>query len=233
MSNFGMAETDDGRTPKVGSSTNLDAKTFVLGHANIIGKSVIQEFFNCIGTLACEDAPILKETKNYAEVISALVLKLERRFICTHPTLQRLFYELPVIKDPRAKKIATLVLMNEFDNIVREAREIFDFYGMNHEKLVIDEILYNNDYLLRYLFHNDHIFDENIKKEVPTLNIIQQVFSSVNRQYSWIVAGNQEGFANGQLAKAKISMDDVFHITFEKPYDKSASLDKKKNDDNT
>lgn len=63
--------------------------------------------------------------------------------------------------------------MNEFDHIVREAREIFDFYGMNREKPVIDEILYNSDYLLRSLSHNDHIFDENTKKEVPPLNIIQ------------------------------------------------------------
>ena len=57
-----MAETDDGRTPKIGSSANLDAKTFVLGHGNVIGKSVIQEFFNRIGTLACDDTPILKRT---------------------------------------------------------------------------------------------------------------------------------------------------------------------------
>jgi hypothetical protein len=205
----------------------------VLGHGNVIGKSVIQEFFNCIGSLACDDAPILKTTKSYADAISKLVLKLERRFIRTHPTLQRLFHELPFIKNPRAKKIATLVLMNEFDHIVREAREIFDFYGMNHEKPVIDEILYDRDYLLRYLFHNDHIFDEFTKKEVPPLNIIQQVFNSVNSQYSWIIAGNQEGFADGQLANAKISMNDVFHITFEKSLDESAPLDKKKKDDNT
>ena len=33
-----MAETDDGRTPKIGCSTNLDAKTFVLGQGNVIGK---------------------------------------------------------------------------------------------------------------------------------------------------------------------------------------------------
>ena len=38
--------------------------------------------------------------------------------------------------------------MNEFDYIIREAREIFDFYGMNREKPVIDEILYNSDYAL-------------------------------------------------------------------------------------
>jgi hypothetical protein len=82
----------------------------------------------------------------------ALVLKLERRFIHTHPTLQRLLYELPVIKNLKAKKIAALVLMNEFDHIVREAREISDLYGMSHKKLVIDEILYDHDYLLRVLF---------------------------------------------------------------------------------
>ena len=108
MSDFGMAETNDDKTPKIGNSTNLDAKTFVLGHSNVIGKSVIQEFFNCIGTLTFDEAPILKRTKNYADAISALILKLERRFIRTHPTLQRLFYELPVLKDPKAKKIATL-----------------------------------------------------------------------------------------------------------------------------
>ena len=61
------------------------------------------------------------------------------------------FFELPEIKNPRAKKLATLVLMNEFDYIIREAREIFDFYGMNHEKPVIAEILYNSDYALRHL----------------------------------------------------------------------------------
>ena len=59
--------------------------------------------------------------------------------------MQRLFFELPVIKNPRAKKLATLVLMNEFDYIIREAREIFDFY--DREKPVIDEILYNSDYV--------------------------------------------------------------------------------------
>ena len=56
--------------------------------------------------------------------------------------------------------------MNEFDYIIREAREIFDFYGMNREKPVIDEILYNSDYALRHLLGDNKIFDENLKKEV-------------------------------------------------------------------
>ena len=65
------------------------------------------------------------------------------------------------------------------------------------------------------------------------MNIIQQVFNSVNGHYSWIVANNQEGFKDGQLANAKISMNDVFHITYEKSSAESAPLDKKKKDDNT
>ena len=82
--------------------------------------------------------------------------------------------------------------MNEFDYIIREAREIFDFYGMNREKRVINEILYNSDYMLRHFLGNNQIFDENLKKDIPVLDIIQQVFNDVNQHYSWIVAGNQK-----------------------------------------
>ena len=144
-----MPPTDDGLTPKIGRMGNLDAKTFILGQGNVMGKERIQEFFNCVGNLSLDDAPILKTTRSYADAISALVLKLESKFIHTHPTLQRLFFELPVIKNPKAKKLATLILMNEFDYIIREAREIFDFYDMNREKPVIHEILYNSDYAFK------------------------------------------------------------------------------------
>ena len=185
-----MAPTDDGLTPKIGRMSNLDAKTFILGQGNVMGKERIQDFFNCVGNLSLDDAPILKTTRSYADAILALVLKLESKFIRTHPTLQRLFFELPVIKNPRAKKLATLVLMNEFDYIIREAREIFDFYGMNREKPVIDEIIYNSDYALRHFLGDNKIFHENLKKEVPVLDIIQQVFNNVNQHHSWIVAGN-------------------------------------------
>ena len=62
------------------------------GKGNVIGKDRIQEFFNCVGNLSLDDAPILKTTRSYANAISALVLKLESKFIRTHPTLQRLFF---------------------------------------------------------------------------------------------------------------------------------------------
>jgi hypothetical protein len=148
MSDFVIEKDEDTKNPKIEIPSNLDSIFFVVGSGNIIGKNVIHEFFNCTGTLVCNDTPILKRTNSYGEAISALILKLERRFIQTHPTLQRLFYELPVINNPKAKKIAALILINEFDCIVQEAREIFDFYNMSQENPVIDEILYNEEYML-------------------------------------------------------------------------------------
>ena len=132
-----------------------------------------------------------------------------------------------------AKKLATLVLMNEFDYIIQEAREIFDFYGMNCEKPVIDEILYNSDYALRHFLRDNQIFDDNLKKEVPVLDIIQQVFNDVNQHYSWIVAVNQRGYDDKQLDSAKVSMDNVFYVVFSKPPDKNTSKEIKEKDDNT
>ena len=68
-----------------------------------MGKEHMQEFFNCVGKLSLDDAPILKRTNSYAEAISALVLKIENKFIRTHPTLQRLFCQLPIIEKTKAK----------------------------------------------------------------------------------------------------------------------------------
>src|SRR3989337_2167577 len=117
--------------------------------------------------------------------------------------------------------------MNEFDHVIREAREIFDFYGMNREKSVIDEILYNSDYVLRHLLGNNQIFDGNLKKEIPVLHMIQQVSNDVNQQESWIVDGNQRGYKDGQLDNAKISTDNVFQVILNTP------IENKNKDDNT
>ena len=118
--------------------------------------------------------------------------------------------------------------MNEFDYIIREAREIFDFYVMNHEKPGIDEILYNSDYVLRHLLGDNKIFDENLRKEVPVLDIIQQVFNNVNQHYSWIVAGNQRDYDENQLRNIKVSMDIMFYVVFTKPHDENTSKKVKK-----
>ena len=145
--------------------------------------------------------------------------------------MQRLFYELPIIKNPKAKKLATLVLMNEFDYIIWEAREISYFYGINREKPVIDEIIYKSDSALRHLLGANQIFDENLKKQVPVLDMIQQVFNDVNQHYSWIVAGNQRGCDENQLRNAEVSMDKMFYVVFTKPPDKNTPKENKKNKD--
>ena len=81
--------------------------------------------------------------------------------------MQRLFFKLPEIKNHGAKKSANLVLMNEFDYIIREAREIFDFYGMNREKPVIDEILYNSDYALRHFLGDSKSLMRILERKSP------------------------------------------------------------------
>ena len=98
---------------------------------------------------------------------------------------------------------------------------------------VIDEILYNSDYVLRHLLGDNQIFDENLKKEAPVLDIIQQVFSDVNQHYSWIVAGNQRGYDDKQLDSAKFAMDKVFYVVFAKAPDEKTSKENETKDDNT
>ena len=123
--------------------------------------------------------------------------------------------------------------MNEFDYIIWEAKEIFDFYGMNHENPVIDEFFYNSDYALRHLLGDNKIFDENLKKEVPVLDIIQQVFNNVNQHHFWIVAGNQKGYDEHQLRNGKVSMDNMFYVVFTKTHDENTSKKVRNKDDKT
>ena len=111
--------------------------------------------------------------------------------------------------------------------------ENFDFCGMNREKHVIDEILYNSDYVLRHFLRDNRIFDVNLKKEVPVLDVIQQVFNDVIQHYSWIVAGNQRGYGDKQLDSDKVSMDKVFYVLFAKPPDKNTSKENEYKNANT
>ena len=104
---------------------------------------------------------------------------------------------------------------------------------MNREKLVIDEILYSSDYALRHLLGDNQIFYDNLKKKVPILDIIQQVFNDTNQHYSWIVAGNQRGYDDKQLDSAKVSMDNVFYVLFTKPPSTNTSKGNKDKGDKT
>ena len=55
------------------------------GTGNIIGKSVIQEFFDCTGSMPINKRSILLETNCYGDAIVMLVEELERKFVHLHP----------------------------------------------------------------------------------------------------------------------------------------------------
>ena len=61
------------------------------------------------------------------DAIVILVVKLERKFLHIHPSLQNILFEFPNIHNPKDKKITTIILMHEFDYIIREARGILPF----------------------------------------------------------------------------------------------------------
>ena len=79
---------------------------------------------------------------------------------------------------------------------------------------------------------DNKIFDENLKKEIPVLDI-QQVFNNVNQHYSWIVAGYQRGYDENQHRNAKVCMDNTFYVVFTKPHDENTSKKIKKKDEKT
>jgi hypothetical protein len=94
------------------------SKTYRVGSGNFIGKNVIQEFFNCAGVIPLVKGSILDKTNCYVDAIAMLVVKLERKFLHIHPVLRKIFFELPNIHDPKVKKIATIILMHDFDYII-------------------------------------------------------------------------------------------------------------------
>ena len=144
-------------------------KVYRVGSRNIISKNVVQEFFNCAGVIPIIKESILDKTNYYVDAISMFVVKLERIFLHIHPALQKIFYELPNIHNPRIKKIATIILMHEFDYIIKEARDIFSFYKIDFERSPIEEILHDKDTIRRLESKDYFAYGENIRKEFPML----------------------------------------------------------------
>ena len=79
MSDFGMAPTNDGLTPKVGRTGNLDAITLILGQGSIMGKERIQEFFNCVGNLSLDALQ-----KKYTSVMICVYSSRSRFLSCMY-----------------------------------------------------------------------------------------------------------------------------------------------------
>ena len=112
-------------------------------------KGVIQDFFTCAGALPTMGGSILHKTSSLADAISLLVVELERQFVHMHPSRQRIFLEFSNIQHPHVKRAATIFLAHEFRFIMKEASEIFAHYKINAGCPPIEEILFNQEEIMR------------------------------------------------------------------------------------
>ena len=144
---------------------------------------------------------ILLETNCYADAIVMLVEKLERKFVHIHPALQKVFYELPNINHPIAKKIATIILMREFDFVIQEARDIFAFYKNDVEHPPITDILYDKETMRSLEARDYQSYSENLRKRVPYPEISQSLYLEAFEEFDWITRGIYVGFNRDWLNK--------------------------------
>ena len=143
------------QVPITNTHSVLNSKIYHVGSGNIIGKHAIQEFFEHSIVSPLIKGSILDETNFYEDAITMLILKLERKFVHLHPMLQKIFLGLPSIDNHEIKEISTNILMHEFHYIVREAKDIFAFYGIKSGHPPIEVILHNRD-ALRRMESNDY-----------------------------------------------------------------------------
>ena len=162
----------------------LHTKRFHVGSGDIIGKSVIQEFFTCAGTIPVLGGSILAKTTSYVDAIILLVVELERKFIHMHPAIQRLFLELPNVRDPKIKCMVTIFLVHEFGFIMKEVVEIFAYYGVNRECSPIKEVLYDQDVIRKLKSIDYEAYDENLRKKVPPHVLVDKFFDHINDKFA-------------------------------------------------
>ena len=195
---------------------NYKTKIFRVGDGNVIGKSAIQEFFDCTRSMPINKRSILLEANRYEDAIVMLVEKLERKFVHLHPALQTVFYELPKINHPIAKKIATIILMREFDFIIQEARDIFAFYKKDVEHPPIIDILHDKE-TMRSLESRDYqSYSANLRKRVPHSEIYQSLYLEAFEEFDWITRGIYIGFNRDWLNKMmKESVRNELHILYD------------------
>ena len=78
---------------------------------------------------AHENRSIVELTHNYDSAICCLVNRLEHRFVNLNPILQQMFLKLDSMEKGEEKDYVLDILLHEFNDIVVEARKIFDRYG--------------------------------------------------------------------------------------------------------
>jgi hypothetical protein len=97
-----------------------------VGSGSIIGKSIIEEFFNHISMHKDVEEKSLAELAPSYEISSAyLIHMLEARFASLNPFMQYMFLKLHDIEDPKKKAFILETLRIEFRDVAIEAREVF------------------------------------------------------------------------------------------------------------
>ncbi len=119
-----------------------------------------------------------------------------------------MFYELPNINHSIAKKIATIILLREFNFIIQEARDVFAFYEKDVEHPPIIDILHDKE-TLRSLESRDYqSYSENLNKRVPHSEISQSLDLETFEEFDWITRGIYVAFNGDWLNK----MSYVFYM---------------------
>ena len=120
-----------------------------------------------------------------------LVVELERQFMHMHPCIQRIFLEFSNIEHSSVKRAATIFLAHEFRLIIKEAKEIFAHYRVDSSHPPIEDILFNQEDMMR-LQSLDHIaYNENLRKKVPADVLVDRI-SELNDDFA--IQNNGLGF---------------------------------------
>jgi len=125
---------------------------------------------------------IFARTTSPPDVVSLLIVELERQFMHMHPAIQWVFLEFSNIHDPYAKHLATILLVHEFGHNMREAREIFAYYRINSECPSIEEILYDQEEIQKLKSTDYAACNENLRKKVSPTILIDKI-SKHNDQF--------------------------------------------------
>ena len=111
-----------------------------------------------------------------------------------HPCIKRIFLEFSNIQHSPVKHAATIFLAHEFRFIMKEASEIFAHYKINVGCPPIEEILFNQEEIMRLQSPDFVAYNENLRKRVPTKVLVDKI-SELNDNFS--TQNNGLGFVLG------------------------------------
>ena len=148
-----------------------------------------------------------------------LLVKFEIKFLHIHLALQKIFCEVHNIHNPKAKKIATIILMHEFDYIIREARDSFAFYKIDSKHPQIEYMLHDKDNIHRLESNDYFAYGENIRKKVPYAKLIKTLYHHTCDKFEWITKRIDEGFSKEWCqSTTRDPIDDEIHVLYEDLY---------------